>query len=249
MLRVIAISFSLSLTLIACSCTDYVPTPPSPEVRVDTTSHNFVWKTDTLGPLGTSLNDVEFISDSEVWAVGRIQYVDSMGNNNPFGLAKFKNNSWSFNKLEDEPNRVVVGARKIWAFGNNDIWFAAGSVFHWTGGPYAPISWLRDTSTPEIAISIWGDTSERIFAVGSGGLLLSFDGSSWTRHPRAGSASLLDVYGKTSGDVWACGYSTNPGRQKRLLFRQIMPFCRITPIHLIRRHKSSLKYQKKVLFS
>ena len=47
---------------------------------MDTTSHNFSWRIDTLGVTSSVLYDVAIVSDNDVWAVGEIFLNDSRGN-------------------------------------------------------------------------------------------------------------------------------------------------------------------------
>jgi len=40
---------------------------------MDTTSHNFTWKIDTLGIYGSYLNDVWIVNEDDIWVVGQMR--------------------------------------------------------------------------------------------------------------------------------------------------------------------------------
>lgn len=219
MLRTAFLIFITWAIIFSPGCSKNSTPPPPPKGKVDTTSHNFIWKIDTLGPLTTTLSDVTFISDTEAWAVGRIQFVDSTGTNHPYGLAKWDGEKWDFLEIETRPNVAVVGFNGLWAFNESNIWLATGSILHWSGGPYAPISFQRNNNSLESVASIWGDRPDHILAAGAEGLLLSYDGNEWTRYPAVDSVAFRDIFGKAgSSDVWASGFALNQLKSSLLHF-------------------------------
>lgn len=212
MLRPAFLLFVTWAIIFAPSCSKNTTNPPPPDTRVDTTSHNFVWQIDTLGPRTTSLRSVAFISDTEAWAVGRISFSDSSGQGFSYGLAKWENSKWTFELIESEANNALLSINEVLVFNGNNIWLAAGSIYRWTGGPFADLSWLRNVSSPDIALSIWGNNPDNLYSVGSEGLMLRFNGSSWTELPRLTSMRLLDIAGDSDGDVWVTGNTLNGGQ-------------------------------------
>jgi hypothetical protein len=52
---------------------------------------------------------------------------------------------------------------------------------------------------------VWAAASDDVWVVGVDGLLLHYDGSTWTQVPSGTAASLLGVSGRTADDVWAVG--------------------------------------------
>ncbi|MEL6822436.1 MAG: hypothetical protein AAFP70_11785, partial [Calditrichota bacterium] len=219
MLRPAILLFALWAILFAPSCSKNTTTPPPPETKVDTTSHNFVWRVDTLGPLTTSLNDVAFISDTEAWAVGRIQFVDSTQTNQSHGIAKWNGLDWTFETVERAPNRSLQDISGIYSIDSNNIWLTVGSVYNWLGGPYVVTSWIRSPSSDALANKVWADEAGNVFVVGAGGLLLSYMNNAWTQYPSIGSIRLTDIFGKPDGSViWSCGFSSNQAESKLLKF-------------------------------
>jgi hypothetical protein len=52
---------------------------------------------------------------------------------------------------------------------------------------------------------VWGAAPGDVWATGSTGVLLHFDGTSWTQVPSGASKFLWGVSGRRSDDVWAVG--------------------------------------------
>lgn len=96
------------------------------------------------------------------------------------------------------------GERWLW-----DVWgtpdgefFAVGSeVLHFSGG-----TWSRMPMPKGHFFGVWGSSASDVFAVGSGGVIIHYDGTAWTRMkapPRDGD--LLGVWGNSPQDVFAVG--------------------------------------------
>ena len=59
--------------------------------------------------------------------------------------------------------------------------------------------------TGENLNDIWGSSSNHVFAAGSGGTILQFDGHSWTRTYSTTNRQLRAVWGSGPTDAWAGG--------------------------------------------
>src|SRR5437660_703577 len=53
--------------------------------------------------------------------------------------------------------------------------------------------------------AVWSGSATSVFAVGDGGEIVHYDGSSWTSQPRPTPAQLSGVWGSTGSDVFAVG--------------------------------------------
>ncbi|MBC8175333.1 MAG: hypothetical protein H8E82_06750, partial [Candidatus Marinimicrobia bacterium] len=156
-------------------------------ITEDTTSHNFVWEIDTLGEYGSYLKDVAIIDENNVWVVGDIQE-----DGGPYGVAIWDLEQWSLKKLETETSNVRP--RGIWAFSDNNIWFASGSIYHWDGNE-TTLEWLRDIGTGETVEKIWASSQSNIFFVGNEGTIVHYDGSGFERMESGTDTPLRDIWG------------------------------------------------------
>lgn len=55
--------------------------------------------------------------------------------------------------------------------------------------------------------SVWGSSSDDVFAVGGNGTILHYDGNSWTQMESGTNRHLADVWGFGANDVYAVGGS------------------------------------------
>jgi len=61
------------------------------------------------------------------------------------------------------------------------------------------------SSTHSVLYSIWGSSSSDVFAVGSSGAILHYDGSAWSAMNSGTEESFNGVWGSSSSDVFAVG--------------------------------------------
>lgn len=67
-----------------------------------------------------------------------------------------------------------------------------------------PVQWVRVPAPTRGAslFSVWGSSASDVWAVGSGGTILHFDGQAWARVPTTTSETFHSVWGSGAGDVW-----------------------------------------------
>jgi hypothetical protein len=65
---------------------------------------------------------------------------------------------------------------------------------------------LGDSGVTANLFGVWGDTPKSIFAVGSEGKVLFFDGKTWTTQKTPTVKELTSVWGTSAKDVWAVGF-------------------------------------------
>ena len=95
---------------------------------IDTTSHNFTFRSWTFGEHSSSiLNDVAILNDSSIWAVGEIYLNDSLGNPDPqaYNAVYWNGNQWEQKRItvNFRGNLVTPLLEGAFAFSNTDIWF------------------------------------------------------------------------------------------------------------------------------
>jgi len=168
---------------------------------MDTTSHNFTWQTFTLGDgiSSSSLHDVAIINDTCIWAVGEI-YQGGI----TYNVAKWNGSAWSLYQLYYNGNNLIVPIRGIYLFGTNDIWLAAGGVFHWDGvSSQTQLSFSRLTLPDANATieKLWGSSSSDLYGVGNAGTIVHYNGSSWTKIESGTSLNINDIYGSWNSET------------------------------------------------
>jgi len=189
-----------------------------------TTSHDFYWEVDTLGDYGSSLKDVFAISENDVWVVGEIT-----SQNKRYGAALWDGTKWTLKELDAEG--INVRPRGIWAFSNDNIWFACGGIFHWDG-TQTTYEWARDLDTDESVEKVWGSDPDNIYFVGKEGIIIHYDGANFTRMDSGTNAELKDidgVYDPVTGKtrIWVAGVCVllySEGKDWKVVWDRDNPF-------------------------
>ncbi|MFO0577467.1 MAG: Ig-like domain-containing protein [Polyangia bacterium] len=112
---------------------------------------------------------------------------------------------WHFDGTSWRP--VALGTSRtvyeIWGSGPRDVWFATTSgMLHWDGSALA-LTPLTGLST----WSVWGTAATDVWAVGGGGKIAHFDGTTWTLGPLpAASGEVFEsIQGSGPRDIWTVG--------------------------------------------
>src|SRR5262249_14744882 len=131
-------------------------------------------------------------SNSDVWAVGsQILHRDPGG-------------TWSA-----PPATAVTGDHSaVWGSSASDVWVAGCDLSGATCGLLQPLQNGNfdkvDAPKTGALLGLWGSSQNDIFAVGKGGTILHYDGSTWTTEPSSTTVDLRAVWG-ASGEVFAVG--------------------------------------------
>ena len=74
-------------------------------------------------------------------------------------------------------------------------------------GTVFPGEWTWQNSLPQgnVLSAVWGSSGSDVFAVGGGGTILHYDGSSWSGMSSGTSNGLAGVWGSSGSDVFAVG--------------------------------------------
>ncbi|MBN1342486.1 MAG: hypothetical protein JXQ73_07390 [Phycisphaerae bacterium] len=156
-----------------------------------------IYYPDLLDIHGNAANDVYVAGDKLIYnyRVGQI--------------LRYDGSTWSTRHSSSSQ-----GYSEVWATGPDDIfavWWAysgtppygtsTSGLIYWDdggGGGY----WTR----PEPINGLWGTASDNVFAVGYYGVILRYDGSTWSTMTSGTTISLRDVWGTGPNDVFAVGY-------------------------------------------
>lgn len=179
-------------------------------IVTDTTSHIFNWQIDTVGIAPSILSDIWGANENNIYAVGFVYF--SFSPYKASNIVHWDGSKWSaINYLEGDLNT-------IYGFDEKDIWTAGfgrvdnnvyALIAHWNGKWWD--TW-RLKEYPQIS-ALWGTSSNNIYAVGSNGTILHFNGSVWQKIESGTSLYLTNIFGFENGHFFVCGGSieTNTG--------------------------------------
>lgn len=171
-----------------------------------TTSHAVVWRVDTLGTTATWLNDVCVINDTCIWVVGQIHAPpqDSLGYWTTYNAARFDGQQWHYQRVEwtYQGQTGISELNSIFSFSQNDIWVGSSAPYHWDG-----VQWTGFNVTGLFNGYIqkfWGTSSRDLYAVGTNGSIMHYNGTVWRRVESGTTTIVRDVWGsidKATGDT------------------------------------------------
>jgi hypothetical protein len=173
---------------------------------------------------------VDGVAANDLWAVGNVGH-DGYGGGTVAGLVLHWNgSSWTRAAIPGADSTFsIITLRDVVAPAANNVW-VVGSAFHrqlfrevpyllhWNGQ-----TWRHSTlaNPPAGAFhSVTALSASKVYAVGTGGLIARWNGSSWTREttPPAGSSNALTAASANGpGTVWAVGWQTNSSGTLRTL--------------------------------
>lgn len=187
---------------------------------MDTTSHDFMWRIDTLGESSSVLFDAAIVNDTLAYVVGDINVRDSTGFlEPPYGLAAVSTSGRQLHHLyatNPTGGNSILRPRGILAFSPTDVWLANAAVFRWDGQVVTPY-WLNafpGNPSPifdpgQGAEKLSGTSSSNLCAVGTLGAIAFYDGLRWERKDGGTTVDLLDTRMNNQNTIWACGYRSS----------------------------------------
>jgi hypothetical protein len=171
------------------------------------------WSTVASGATSCSLKSVWGSSTDNVWAVG--DRLSKGGNDYRYTILHSIDNgsTWSDLQVANGQNLKSIwgsSATDIWAVG--DAWKSGKNnyytILHTTNGG---TSWANTatvgTTTPQTLRSIWGTSENNVYAVGSSGTILRYNGTAWASVTSGTTNTLNGVWGVDSNHIWAVGSS------------------------------------------
>ena len=175
---------------------------------LDTTSHIFSYQTYELGePLtGNSsiLYDVALIDANNIYAVGEIYIMDSLGQTILYNVVHWDGNDWELKKLTYQGIPPVI--HTVFAVDENDIWF--DPWFHWNGQNFQELP--IDPIFIGVGVNrMWGN-SDGIYVVGNNGFIAhrNSNGQTWQQISSGTELALIDIYSKDGNEIYISGAYT-----------------------------------------
>jgi len=177
-------------------------------------------------PQGNTLRAVWGSSDNDVWAVGDsgalVHFVGGQykpvvsptanplhglwgsGPNDIYAVGDratvlhYDGQTWS--RLPIAGGETGIGAlNSVWGAGPDSVWIvgADGVVLHRSGGT---LTRVNHGATTSLLLSVWG-TGNSVYAVGGGGTLLTYDGTTWSASVISGGTALEYLTAITGTDA------------------------------------------------
>jgi hypothetical protein len=139
-------------------------------------------------------------SANDVWAVGKGGLV-----------LHYDGTSWSSNDLSNLIDASGAGLgvlygvyaaspTSVWAVGHTGV---NALIIHYDGEKWASQPLMA--ATPQVLRAIWGFGTDKLWAVGDGGVIRVFDGTQWIADKSPTGAALSSIHGLAAHDVWAVG--------------------------------------------
>ncbi len=167
---------------------------------MDTTSHNFSFQSWTFGGQAGScvLNDVAIIDENNIWAVGAIYLLDTLGQPDPdaYNLIHWNGIDWTLLRLQfytfcGQPSTGSYPTRSILAFSDTDMWITSGSqITHFDG-----VNQIKTVCIPVSANKLWGTDDNNIYAVGQIGRIAHYQNGIWSSIESGTDLNINDIYG------------------------------------------------------
>ncbi|MCU7526783.1 MAG: hypothetical protein HF308_20115, partial [Ignavibacteria bacterium] len=176
---------------------------------MDTTSHDFHFRTFWVCNRSSSLRDVAIINENDIWAVGDMYMNLPEGKEDyePVGAVHWDGKEWKQIKLPAVASptyNTFLTPNDILAFSPNDIWFANGGVIHFDGKKVTKCYWIADfpgnVDNPVLGkgkgiTRLWGTSSNSIYAAGYKGAIAHFDGKTWKKIDCNTDLTIQDIWG------------------------------------------------------
>jgi len=127
------------------------------------------------------------------------------------GVVHYDGLDWR--KLDAGTNQDLWG---VWGGTPNDLWIVGGTVgegdpliLHYDGSTFTKIPAPANDRSASSIFKVWGIGS-RVFAVGERGLILSYDGASWSQSPAGAAADedFVALWGTSENHIVAVGGRT-----------------------------------------
>jgi hypothetical protein len=168
------------------------------------------------------LTGVADISPDNVWAVGYL----NLNEQNPNQLIEhYDGSAWKINRGPKIPPTDVPILESVTATSASDVWAAGGITINNAEFPlfehFDGTSWTATAAGPAEALmfGLSADATNDVWAVGTGGSALHFDGKTWSPIPvpipGSGENALFGVKALAPNDAWAVGFYVKDANQTR----------------------------------
>jgi hypothetical protein len=186
---------------LSCEHTAQPPNDCTPPLPTETTSHNFIWRLDTLGAgNGSVLNDVAILNDTLAYAVGEIYLKDSTGQFDPqaYNASKWNGKNWELKRIPFIGSCSAVlypPIKAIWTFSDNSILLTNGGSIVNYDGVNATMDCRMNSLLTGAINKIHAFNTQDVYAVGNKGTIVHFSGSTWQKLESGTTIDIVDIWG------------------------------------------------------
>lgn len=183
---------------------------------LDTTLENYTWKLDTLGSIQSDITGIWGSISNDVWVTGTFTsstLASLLAHYNGFEWKYLRPNNihkvggiqsgdfWGITGI-DENNIWVVGNGEGTAYPSGDsVW---AFVAFYDGTEWTNIS---PNLPNERLFNVWAASKNKVWAVGTNGTIIFYDGNSWTKQFSGTNLQLGGIDGIDEHNIYVVGYS------------------------------------------
>ncbi|HEY6906225.1 MAG TPA: glucosyl transferase, partial [Ignavibacteriaceae bacterium] len=181
---------------------------------MDTTPHNFTWQSWTFGGQAGSctLYDVAIINENDIWAVGEIYLLDTLGQPDPlpYNAIHWDGNQWQIKRISVTHNgsSITPPLYGIFTFSAKDLWLSSGVPIHGDG-----VNWTQYhlfdmgilSQEDGYLTKIWGGTATDIYFVRTLGTIAHYQNGQWSRIESGTEIPLSDICTFNINDIVISG--------------------------------------------
>ena len=188
---------------------------------LDTTSHIFSYQTFELGePLtGNSsiLYDVAILNENNIWGVGEIYMLDSLGQSDPepYAIAHWNGIEWNLMKVyyhDYGTTQKFAGKLKtIFAFGPDSIYVcSSANLLKWENGDWIEKAFFMISVPFNGQVNkMWGTSGNNLYFAGNSGAIYHFMGQTWQQIASGTELPLIDIYSIDGNEIYAPGINVS----------------------------------------
>lgn len=201
-----AMKCSLAIILFVIILPACKDAPPEPIAGADTTSHNILWKVDTLGTYGSALLDICAVSPTSVYAVGVVwDYSGTV----PTFVTHWDGVQWT--DMRDDSLRLWISGGvpgSVHALADTAVFITSTRFVtneplpmaaYWNGKKWKNITPV----TTSLLKGIWVKSLTEVYAVGMHGLIMRYDGSEWHSVSSPTQLDFQSIFGFPNGEIYA----------------------------------------------
>lgn len=151
------------------------------------------WSTVAVAGVTANLQAIHGSGAAAIWAVGANATI-----------LRWDGTAWS---EQDAPSGVTDDLFGVWAASNGSAMAVGerGRGLRFNPGNSTWVNNATGAGNTVIMQAVWGTGANSIWAVGTGGEIRFWNGTTWTSQPSGTAANLFGVHGAAANQVWAVG--------------------------------------------